>query len=115
MSEKSQENLMRIVSSVIIPYSYQGKEGYVLVKTKKNKKYGFPAGKIDMFELSQFSIKREVFEETELIINPKKLIRIYELKSNSGNNILNIIYFGKVFSGSLKKTRWSRNFRCRCF
>ena len=103
MSDRLQENSMRVVSSMIIPYLHKGKEGYVLVKTRKDKKYGFPAGKIDSFESSYFSSKREVFEETGLIILPRKLIRIYELESERGNHILNIVYFGEVIGGSLKE------------
>ena len=72
MPDRLKKNSMRIVSSVIIPYSHKGKEGYVLVKTGKDKKYGFPAGKINSFESSYVSSKREVFEETGI---PYKVVK----------------------------------------
>lgn len=54
------------------------KEGEILLQKRRDKGvWGFPGGVLEIGESIEGAAKREVFEETGLIVEPKRLIGIF--------------------------------------
>jgi len=89
-----------IVASVIIPFN---QKKYLLLKTTKDDLWGYPGGKIEKLENLSKGLQRETYEESGIIIIPKNLIGIYEHKSKKKNHIVNMVFYGEIIQGNLKK------------
>lgn len=92
---------IRITASAIIPYTLNEKSGIIYVKTKKDGKWGLPAGKIDLFEDIHSAMSREMAEETGLEIILEKYIGIWDFKSERGSAVSNRVFSGRVVEGEL--------------
>jgi len=95
------DNFIRVVTSVIIHHD----EKFVLVKTRKDGKYGLPGGKVNPFEDFRVAAPREVEEETGLVVVLQNLIGLFYNKSERNNPILNVVYSSKVIEGNPKIIR----------
>ncbi len=89
----------RVTSSVIIP-SLTDLNKFMYVLTTKDKKWGFPAGKLHAFEHPLDGAVREVTEETGLITIIKGLVGVWPFRSVSGNPIVNFVYVGEIIDGT---------------
>ena len=91
----------KLAVSVVLPYSFAGRESFVYVKTVKDGMWGLPGGKLDLFENGQDGIIREVFQETGLDIVVSDFLGIWDFRSERGNSIRNRVYLGEVRGGKL--------------
>lgn len=92
------DNIIKVVTSVIVPYE----EGYIFVKTRKDRKYGLPGGKVNPFEDIRVAAPREVEEETGLVVVLTNLIGLFYHRSERDNPIFNTVYSSKVIEGTPK-------------
>jgi 8-oxo-dGTP diphosphatase len=88
--------------SVVLPYSLNGKEGFIFVKTAKDKKWGLPAGKIDLFEEINSAASREISEEIGLEIVLESFLGTWDFRSDRGSSISNRVFLGNVLEGEIK-------------
>ena len=99
------KDYIKTTGSVVLPYNLNGKDGFVYVKTKKDGKWGLPAGKLELFENDQSGIAREVLEETGLDIVVTDFLGIWDFKSDRGSSVSNRVYLGKSVGGELDISR----------
>ncbi|MBU0472373.1 MAG: NUDIX hydrolase [Nanoarchaeota archaeon] len=65
--------------------------------------YNFPGGRIEVGEDIFLAATREVKEETGLDVKPEKILGLYQLPFFAGdNNVIALLFFSKIISGSLK-------------
>lgn len=112
------EPLIVAGASVILMNS---KHEICLVERSDNGFWGLPAGSLELFEEMEACAKREVFEETGLIVHKLNLITIYSGKDfyyvyPNGDKCANVIasYWTNDFSGDITKTT-SETKNCRFF
>jgi len=91
--------------SLVLPYQSKGKDGFVYVKTSKDRLWGLPAGKLDIFKNDKDETVREVWEETGLDIVVTHFLGLQDFKSNGGRSINNRSYLGKVVGGDFEISR----------
>ncbi len=89
------DNRIRVVASVIIPYS----EKFIYVKTKKDGKWGLPGGSVEPFEDIKIAAPREVSEEIGLEVVLKNIIAVQYHRSERQHPILNTTYSSKIIEG----------------
>ena len=93
----------RTTISAVIPY----KSGFVYVFPTKDKKWGLPGGKIEVFEPTSDAFSREIAEETglEVVLQKDSLLGIWDFRSEQGNCVTNKVFYCKVVGGKLGLTR----------
>ena len=97
-----EQNTVRAGSAAVV----QNKEGKILLGKRSVFPIGMwvlPGGGINFGETSKDAVVREVREETGLLIEPIKLIKVHELinVSNKAHRII-FFYLAKVASGDIK-------------
>lgn len=88
--------VLKVVASMILPVD--GNK-YILLKTSKDNKWGFPGGSVDPFEDFAVAATREVREEIGVEAVADKLIGAYCTKTSRGNGVLNFVYLGTIMEG----------------
>lgn len=80
----------------------------ILLQKKHNGKWGLPGGLMDLGESFEDVAKREVFEETGLVVENLKLINVYSgskyyLKVANGDELYSAtaVYYTEDFSGEI--------------
>jgi 8-oxo-dGTP diphosphatase len=89
------DNRIRVVASVIVPYS--GK--FICVKTKKDGKWGLPGGSVEPFEDIRIAAPREVSEEVGIEVVLENIVAIQYHRSERQHPILNTTYSSKIIEG----------------
>lgn len=92
---------IKTVTSIVLPYE----EGFVYVKTVKDKLWGLPGGKLDSFEEIRVGLTREAYQETGLEVVPEYFLGVWDFKSSGGNPISNRVFAGKIVSGPIRIIR----------
>lgn len=92
--------------SVVIIINNQNE---ILLQEKHDGHWGLPGGLMDLGESFEDVAKREVFEETGLIVENLKLLNVYSgskyyLKVSNGDELYSAtaVYYTKDFSGDMK-------------
>jgi len=88
-------NSIRVVASVIIPYS----DKFIFVKTKKDGKWGIPGGRVEPFEDIRIAAPREVSEEVGLEVVLENLIALQYHRSERQHPIFNTTYSSRIIEG----------------
>lgn len=97
---------------VILPGSVViilNKQNEILLQKRHNGKWGLPGGLMDMGESFDEVAKREVFEETGLVVENLNLLNVYAgskyfLKVSNGDELYSAtaVYYTKDVSGHMK-------------
>lgn len=81
----------------------------LLLQKRNDGTWGLPGGLMDLGESFEEVAKREVFEETGLLVHNLKLLNVfsgseYYLKVSNGDELYSItaVYYTKEFSGEMK-------------
>src|SRR5699024_4664671 len=84
-------------------------ENEILLQKRHNGNWGLPGGLMDLGEIFEEVAKREVFEETGLVVENLKLLNVhsgsnYYLKVPNGDELFSAtaVYYTKDFSGDMK-------------
>ena len=98
--DNSDKIKIRLASSVLLPSPIEReKNKFIYVKTKKDGKWGLPAGKINPFENPMQAGQREVLEEIGSSVILENFIGVYCFESERKNPVINLVYFGRIQEG----------------
>ena len=101
--------ILQCGASVIV----ENEQGEILLQLRKdNHCWGYPGGSVELDEVVEDAVKRELFEETGLIANELKLFGVFSGMDMhyiypNGDEVSNIdiVYVCSSYSGVLKKQK----------
>lgn len=80
--------------------------GILLVQEGTRGPFGLPGGKIEGDETEVECVRRELHEETGLVINPIYALGLYQdVRTANGNNVIDTVFVSEIIGGELTTSR----------